>query len=142
MCDSPSAVICEPAIEERWKQHEASVDAEERNRGKIVEVADSLERCDKPLHPYTKALFAASLPSHPDDEREEIVLSGEVPSALNPPPGCRFHPRCPFAMARCSGHEPKLVEVSPGTREPTISTSLSTAGQVYEIAIDTADRPR
>jgi oligopeptide/dipeptide ABC transporter ATP-binding protein len=82
--------------------------------GKIVEVADSLERCDKPLHPYTKALFAASLPSHPDDEREEIVLSGEVPNALNPPPGCRFHPRCPFAMARCSGHEPKLVEVSAG----------------------------
>jgi oligopeptide/dipeptide ABC transporter ATP-binding protein len=82
--------------------------------GKIVEVADSLELCDKPLHPYTKALFAASLPSHPDEEREEIVLSGEVPSALNPPSGCRFHPRCPFAMARCSGQEPELVEVSAG----------------------------
>jgi oligopeptide/dipeptide ABC transporter ATP-binding protein len=82
--------------------------------GKIVEVADSLELCDKPLHPYTKALFAASLPSHPDEEREEIVLSGEVPSALNPPSGCHFHPRCPFAMPRCSGQEPKLVEVSAG----------------------------
>jgi peptide/nickel transport system ATP-binding protein len=82
--------------------------------GKIVEVADSLELCDKPLHPYTKALFAASLPSHPDEEPEEIVLSGEVPSALNPPSGCHFHPRCPFAMPRCSGQEPKLVEVSSG----------------------------
>src|SRR5439155_24348153 len=53
--------------------------------GKLVEVADSLELCASPLHPYTKALFAASLPSHPDEPREQIVLSGEVPSALNPP---------------------------------------------------------
>jgi oligopeptide/dipeptide ABC transporter ATP-binding protein len=82
--------------------------------GKIVEIADSLDLCDKPLHPYTKALFAASLPSHPDEEREEIVLTGEVPSALNPPSGCHFHPRCPFAMPRCSGQEPELVEVSAG----------------------------
>jgi oligopeptide/dipeptide ABC transporter ATP-binding protein len=82
--------------------------------GKIVEVADSLELCANPLHPYTKALFAASLPSHPDEEKKEIVLSGEVPSALNPPSGCRFHPRCPFVMPRCSEREPDLVEVSPG----------------------------
>jgi oligopeptide transport system ATP-binding protein len=82
--------------------------------GKVVEIADSLELCAQPLHPYSKALFAASLPSHPDEEREEIVLSGEVPSALNPPSGCRFHPRCPFAMPRCSAQEPELVEVSPG----------------------------
>jgi oligopeptide/dipeptide ABC transporter ATP-binding protein len=82
--------------------------------GKIVEVADSLKLCATPLHPYTKALFAASLPSHPDEEREEIVLSGEVPSALNPPSGCRFHPRCPFAMPRCSEQEPALTEPSPG----------------------------
>jgi oligopeptide/dipeptide ABC transporter ATP-binding protein len=82
--------------------------------GKIVEVAESLELCNKPLHPYTKALFAASLPSHPDVEREEIVLSGEVPSALSPPPGCQFHPRCPFAMSRCFEEEPALVTISPG----------------------------
>jgi oligopeptide/dipeptide ABC transporter ATP-binding protein len=82
--------------------------------GKLVEVADSLELCTTPLHPYTKALFAASLPSHPDEEREEIVLSGEVPSALNPPRGCHFHPRCPFAMARCSEEEPVLAEISSG----------------------------
>jgi oligopeptide/dipeptide ABC transporter ATP-binding protein len=82
--------------------------------GKIVEVADSLELCGKPLHPYTKPLFTTSLPSHPDEEREEIVLSCEVPSALHPPSGCHFHPRCPFAMARCSGQELKLVEASAG----------------------------
>ncbi len=84
--------------------------------GKLVEVADSLELCATPLHPYTKALFAASLPSHPDEAREEIVLTGEVPSALNPPSGCHFHPRCPFVMPRCSEQEPDLVELSPGHR--------------------------
>jgi oligopeptide/dipeptide ABC transporter ATP-binding protein len=82
--------------------------------GKIVEIADSLELCENPRHPYTKALFAASLPSHPDEDREQIVLSGEVPSALNPPSGCHFHPRCPFVMPRCSEQEPELVEVSSG----------------------------
>jgi oligopeptide/dipeptide ABC transporter ATP-binding protein len=82
--------------------------------GRLVEVADSLELCARPLHPYTKALFAASLPSHPDEEREEIVLMGEVPSALDPPKGCRFHPRCPFAMPRCETEEPALAELAPG----------------------------
>ncbi len=82
--------------------------------GKIVEVAESLELCENPLHPYTKALFAASLPSHPDEEREEIVLTGEVPSALNPPEGCRFHTRCPFIMPHCSEEIPELKEMSPG----------------------------
>jgi oligopeptide/dipeptide ABC transporter ATP-binding protein len=84
--------------------------------GKLVEVADGLELCATPLHPYTKALFAASLPSHPDEPRDEIVLSGEVPSALNPPRGCHFHPRCPFVMPRCSEEEPPLAELSPGHR--------------------------
>ncbi|MGH7340884.1 MAG: oligopeptide/dipeptide ABC transporter ATP-binding protein, partial [Candidatus Rokuibacteriota bacterium] len=84
--------------------------------GKIVETAESLELCATPLHPYTKALFAASLPSHPDESREEIVLAGEVPSALNPPRGCHFHPRCPFAMPHCSEQEPELKEHSPGHR--------------------------
>ena len=82
--------------------------------GKIVEIAESLELCENPLHPYTKALFAASLPSHPDEEREEIVLTGEVPSALNPPEGCRFHTRCPFMMPQCSQEVPQLKQMSPG----------------------------
>ena len=84
--------------------------------GKLVEVAESLELCARPLHPYTRALFAASLPSHPDERREDIVLTGEVPSALKPPRGCHFHPRCPFAMARCAEEEPALVQVAPGQR--------------------------
>ena len=84
--------------------------------GKLVEVAESLELCARPLHPYTKALYAASLPSHPDEAREEIVLAGEVPSAIDPPRGCHFHPRCPFAMPRCLEQEPALVELSSGHR--------------------------
>src|ERR1700719_2796515 len=70
--------------------------------GQIVELAEALELCNKPLHPYTQALFTAALPAHPDDKRERLSISGEVPSALSPPSGCRFHPRCPTAMARCA----------------------------------------
>jgi oligopeptide/dipeptide ABC transporter ATP-binding protein len=82
--------------------------------GKLVEKAPTTELFDKPLHPYTRALFSAALPSHPDVEHEEIMLTGEVPSPINPPSGCRFHPRCPFAMARCSEEEPQMREVAPG----------------------------
>ena len=76
--------------------------------GKIVEVADSDALSTRPMHPYTKALFAAALPSHPDDPPPERVIAGEVPSALNLPSGCRFHPRCPSAMPICSQVEPVL----------------------------------
>ena len=81
--------------------------------GRIAEMADSLELCAHPLHPYTKALFTAALPAYPDEQREELVVAGEVPSPLNPPSGCRFHPRCPYAMPHCSEQEPVLKEVSP-----------------------------
>src|SRR5919109_3895381 len=81
--------------------------------GKIVEVADSQELCANPLHPYTKALFAAALPAHADEAREGAVIAGEVPSALNPPSGCHFHPRCPYAMPHCAQQEPVLTEVAP-----------------------------
>jgi oligopeptide transport system ATP-binding protein len=79
--------------------------------GKIVESGDARTLARAPKHPYTEALFSAALPSHPDERREEIILSGEVPSPLNPPSGCRFHPRCPHAMARCGEEEPKLTDV-------------------------------
>jgi len=82
--------------------------------GKIVEVADSQDLATKPLHPYTQALFAAALPSSPDDPQEEPIVTGEVPSALNPPAGCRFHPRCPFAMPKCSETPPELIPVENG----------------------------
>jgi oligopeptide/dipeptide ABC transporter ATP-binding protein len=82
--------------------------------GQVVESADALELCDKPLHPYTQALFAAALPAHPDDKRERIAIKGEVPSALAPPSGCRFHPRCPFAMPRCAAEAPLLKAAAAG----------------------------
>jgi oligopeptide/dipeptide ABC transporter ATP-binding protein len=82
--------------------------------GKIVEYAATEELFDNVAHPYTKALFSAVLPPQPGREDEEIVLSGDVPSPLNPPSGCRFHTRCPFAVARCAAEEPPLREVAPG----------------------------
>jgi len=79
--------------------------------GKIVEEGAARTLARTPKHPYTEALFSAALPSHPDEKQEEIILSGEVPSPLNPPDGCRFHPRCPHAMARCAEEAPALAAV-------------------------------
>jgi len=82
--------------------------------GQIVEYSPTEELYENPLHPYTKALFSAALPAHPDDHREEIVLTGEVPSPINPPSGCRFHPRCPFAMDRCAVEIPQQLDKGKG----------------------------
>jgi len=82
--------------------------------GQIVELSPVQELFNNPSHPYTKALMSAALPSHPDTEQEEIILQGEVPSPLNPPPGCYFHPRCPAAMDRCSVDTPEVKEISEG----------------------------
>jgi len=79
--------------------------------GKIVESGEARTLASHALHPYTKALFSAALPSHPDERREEVVLQGEVPSPLNPPTGCHFHPRCPHAMPRCAREMPPLARV-------------------------------
>jgi oligopeptide/dipeptide ABC transporter ATP-binding protein len=76
--------------------------------GKIVEMGPAATIARTPKHPYTQALFAAALPSHPDEARDEMVIPGEVPSPLAPPPGCHFHPRCPHAMARCATDPPAL----------------------------------
>jgi oligopeptide transport system ATP-binding protein len=81
--------------------------------GQIVELAESLELCAKPLHPYTQALFTAALPSHPDEWHEKLTITGEVPSALDPPSGCRFHPRCPHAMPQCKLEAPVRKEIAP-----------------------------
>ena len=82
--------------------------------GQIVELAAAKDLYDNPSHPNTQALMSAALPSHPDTVQEEIILTGEVPSPLNPPEGCRFNPRCPQAMDRCSVEVPKVTEISPG----------------------------
>jgi peptide/nickel transport system ATP-binding protein/oligopeptide transport system ATP-binding protein len=87
----------------RYMAHEVAV----MYLGKIVERARTRTLFGNPLHPYTKALFSAALPAHPDVAREEVILPGEVPSPIDPPSGCRFHPRCAFAMARCSQVEPE-----------------------------------
>jgi oligopeptide/dipeptide ABC transporter ATP-binding protein len=84
--------------------------------GRIVELADRKVLYDDPQHPYTKALLAAVPIPDPalEAQRERVVLRGEVPSPLNPPAGCVFHPRCPIAVERCQAVVPDLREVKPG----------------------------
>ena len=108
--------------------------------GKIVESGEAKRLALAPKHPYTEALFSAALPSHPDERRDEIILSGEVPSPINPPSGCRFHPRCPQAMPRCGEAEPALAaaeerllachlysgpeaRLAPALREPAVQSA-------------------
>ena len=84
--------------------------------GKVVEIADRTEIYENPLHPYTKALLSAVPIPDPviDAQRERIILTGEVPSPLNPPTGCVFHPRCSMAVEHCSEILPELREITPG----------------------------
>jgi oligopeptide/dipeptide ABC transporter ATP-binding protein len=103
-------VIAHHLATTRYMAHEVAV----MYLGKIVEKARTEELFNNPLHPYTKALFSAALPSHPDIEREEIILHGEVPSPINPPSGCRFHPRCPLAKPECATVEPQEKQMAPG----------------------------
>jgi oligopeptide transport system ATP-binding protein len=86
--------------------------------GKIVEITDRKSLYDAPLHPYTKALLSAVPIPDPvlEARRERVVLGGEVPSPLNPPPGCVFHPRCPIAIDRCRHEVPELREIRAGHR--------------------------
>lgn len=78
--------------------------------GKIVERGSTDKLIDEPLHPYTEALIAAVPVPDPTARRAEVVIKGEVPSAINPPPGCRFHTRCPYAMPICREKEPPLID--------------------------------
>lgn len=84
--------------------------------GNMVEIADRNSMYAEPLHPYTQALISAIPMPDPRRKKERIVLEGDVPSPLNPPTGCPFHPRCPAAMAECSQVKPALKEVKPGHR--------------------------
>jgi oligopeptide/dipeptide ABC transporter ATP-binding protein len=82
--------------------------------GQLVETGECDAVYREPLHPYTQALLSAALPLHPSARRQRIVLTGEVPNPMNPPAGCRFHPRCPRAMPQCRTIEPVFREVRPG----------------------------
>ncbi len=82
--------------------------------GKVAEIADGNELFDHPLHPYTEALLSAIPIPDPAVKRNRIVLSGDVPSPVNPPSGCRFHTRCPYVMDICREVEPVLTDVGGG----------------------------
>ena len=106
--------------------------------GRIVEESESDELFDQPLHPYTKALLAAATPTRPHERKTTALVSEDVPSPLDVPPGCAFHPRCPLAEDVCRDKEPALMEVRPdhkvachvvhremSTRQVVTSTSRS-----------------
>ena len=80
--------------------------------GKMVEMTSRIELFRNPLHPYTQALMSAIPVPNPRMRRQRTILKGDVPSPLNPPTGCRFHPRCPVAIEKCSHEEPPFIEVS------------------------------
>jgi oligopeptide/dipeptide ABC transporter ATP-binding protein len=82
--------------------------------GRIVETTDKTSLFEMPLHPYTEALLSAvPIPRASARARKRVILTGDVPSPINPPPGCHFHTRCPYAMARCRHEVPALREVKP-----------------------------
>jgi oligopeptide/dipeptide ABC transporter ATP-binding protein len=82
--------------------------------GKIVEIADTRDLFLKPNHPYTHALLSAIPIPDIKGQQQRIILSGDVPSPIDPPAGCRFHTRCPFVVDRCLKEEPLLESVGPG----------------------------
>jgi len=82
--------------------------------GKVVELADSITIYSNPLHPYTQALLGAAPIPDPYRGISHTILKGDVPSPINPPSGCRFHTRCPYAEQICTDHEPELRELAKG----------------------------
>ena len=104
--------------------------------GRIVELAPKDRIFSKPLHPYTEALMAAAPIADPLARRDRLVIEGDVPSPINPPSGCHFHTRCPYAIARCKTEYPPLQEIVPGhvvachlrTKETVLGTASTYSG--------------
>ena len=109
--------------------------------GRIVEIASRDDLYREPLHPYTQALLSAVPVADPvvERQRKRIVVQGEVPSALHPPPGCRFHTRCAVAMARCRSDDPPLLDLGGGR---AVACHLHTAGRAHAGTPGTANSPR
>lgn len=89
--------------------------------GKVVEIADKNDLFHSPLHPYTKALISAIPSTDFDNKREEIEITGDIPSPINPPKGCRFHTRCPFATDKCAFTEPELRTIEDGEKSHLVA---------------------
>lgn len=112
--------------------------------GELVEEASSEELYQRPLHPYTKALMSAVPVPDPtvEDTRERILLSGDLPSPANPPSGCRFHTRCPWAQkTKCATERPPLVEVAPGHRVACHWVKEIESGQIQPRKLDDPAAP-
>ncbi|GAA0592453.1 hypothetical protein GCM10009001_05790 [Virgibacillus siamensis] len=84
--------------------------------GNMVEIADKRTLFNDPKHPYTKALLSSIPQAYPKQQRERIVLQGEIPNAADPPSGCKFHTRCPMAMEICQKERPQMQTLKDGSR--------------------------
>ncbi len=98
--------------------------------GEIVEEAETEEIFAHPLHPYTQALLASIPVPVPRRRREQVRLEGDAPTPISPPPGCRFHTRCPIATPECKSDKPPLLELRPGHRVACIHTDVSSEGSL------------
>ena len=93
--------------------------------GQVVEKAEKTELFDHPLHPYSKTLLAAAPVFDSDERPERIILEGDIPSPSDPPKGCRFHTRCPYATEQCATEQPELPEIPKGRRILLFNEGLS-----------------
>ena len=96
--------------------------------GRIVELTDKRRLFANPLHPYSEALLAAAPVPDPKRKKRRMILAGDVPSPANPPSGCHFHTRCPYAIAECRTVDPPLLEVTPGHHVACIRRPVGDAG--------------
>ena len=104
--------------------------------GKLVEIGETREVLEHPLHPYTSALISSIPQPDPEYRLQMANVTGEVPSSVNPPPGCRFHPRCPYAEEICRTSEPQLREVKKGHWSAChFAERLTEAGTVRKVTV-------